>query len=232
MLSTPLTRAALRIRVRRELRDAHEHIVTPKYWWTDTELNEYLNDWMQNLNTHFNILNTATTISVGTNTNTITTPSTMLRVAETWWNNTRLLPTTLLRMDTQHPFWREHTMQPQAKPLQVIELDQTRHQLYPTPGQSGVVTIVGPRKLEFTNDSSVCPLPPWMYYSARLYCAAMAYLRAGPNQDLRKASRYKARYDRMIKFYRLMLDGRFASYGVQLKPATNYEGSILTGRER
>lgn len=187
---------------------------------------------MQDIARQFNLLSTATSLAVGSATATITTPASMLRVGYMLWNNKRLLPTTVIDMDTQHPNWRNEPAQPGAKPLQIIENSNALQTLYPIPGAAGVLQIVGPRNLTFTADSDLCPLPPWMYFSARLFCAAMAYMRAGPNQDARKSARYKARYQRLLKFYRQMLDARFASYGPRLKPAASYEGAIMVGGDR
>jgi len=232
MLSDQRTRATLRLQVRRELKDANEHLASPRRWWTDTELNQYLDEWMQDVARQFNLLSTATSSSVGSATATITTPSTMLRIGYTIWDGQRLLPTTVLDMDTQHPNWRNEPAQPNAKPRQIIEVDNATQLLYPIPGVAGTLQIIGPRNLAFSSDSDVCPLPPWMYFSCRLYCAAMAYMRAGPNQDARKSARYKARYQRLLKSYRMILDARFASYGPRLKPASGYEGAIMVGGGR
>ncbi len=231
-LSDQRTRATLRLQVRRELMDANEHLVSPRRWWTDSELNEYLDAWVQDLARHFNMLSTSTTVAIGSNTATVTTPTSMLRISRMLWGGTRLLPTNRLDLDEQHPNWQNEPATTGAKPWQIMEIDVTTSRLYPIPGVAGTVTIIGPRDLSMAADGTTCPLPAWMQFSSRLFVAYQCYLRAGPNQDLRKAGRYKARYERMKKFYRQMLDARFASYGPRLKPGGKYEGAIMVGGGR
>lgn len=212
--------------------DANEHLVSPRRWWTDSELNQYLDEWVQDLSRHFGMLSTSSAMAIGSNTSTITTPSNFLQVKQMTWNDVRLLPTTRLLMDEQHPNWQNEVAVTSAVPLQIIQIDATISQLYPKPGLIGTLDIYGSRNLTMASDITVCPLPAWMQFSSRTYVAALAYMRSGPNQDLRKAGRYKMRYNRMKKFYRLMLDARFASYGPRLKPASNYEGAIMNGGGR
>lgn len=212
--------------------DANEHLVSPRRWWPDTELNQYLDDWVDDINYQFQLISTSTTLTIGSATSTITKPSTMLRIDKAYWNGVQLLPTTVLGMDSQHPGWEAETAQPGAKPWQLVNRSKTISTLYPIPGIAGTVVLTGPTDLSMISDSTVCPLPPWMYFSARQFCAYMCYMRAGPNQDVRKSSRYRAKYELTKKFYRKVLDARFASYGPRLKPAGTYEGAIITGSRR
>jgi hypothetical protein len=212
--------------------DANEHLVSPRRWWTDDELNQYLDTWTQDLARHFGMLSTRSSVVVGSATATITKPVGLLSINYVTWDNKRLMPTTRLLMDEQHPNWENELAITSAVPTQIVQLDNDTCRFYPLPGITGTVLISGPRDLTMPSDITVCVLPPWMQFSSRLFVAAMAYMRAGPNQDLRKAGRYKARYIRTKKFFRQMIDARFASYGPRLKPGVAYESAIMKGEGR
>jgi hypothetical protein len=55
-------RLALRQQVRRQLGD------TTARWWSDAELNEYLEDWIRSLNSEFEYQHEETTVVLATNT--------------------------------------------------------------------------------------------------------------------------------------------------------------------
>ena len=212
--------------------DANEHLVSPRRWWTDDELNQYLDEWVQDLSRQFGMLSTDSSVVVGSATATITKPVGLLSIDYVTWDNKRLLPTTRLLMDEQHPNWENETAITSAVPAQIVQIDANTMRFYPLPGITGTAVMSGPRDISLASDITVCTLPPWMQFSARLFVAAMAYMRSGPNQDLRKAGRYKARYIRTKKFFRQMLDARFAAYGPRLKPGGAYEGAIMKGLGR
>jgi hypothetical protein len=221
-LSDRYTRLQLRTAVRRELMDASGR------WWSDSELNQYLNDWQTTLQNECELVwGTSThTLSTSTFTATVLNPE-IHRLDRMWWNNVRLSPRTSENMNGLDPYWRE---QSPANPYVAIEHGFGVVELWPHPSTSGLLTLEYPKVLTMPSDVSVMEVPAWTRYSAIPYCVYRAYLRFSPNQNLNLAIRYKSRWQRQLEAIKSIRDTFFPSYAPSLRPGGKYEAQILNPR--
>jgi hypothetical protein len=197
-LSDKWTRAQLRAVVRRELLDPNGR------WWGDTELNSYLDDWQSAVQDELEMVwGTATaTLVAGTATATITAIATdILRVDRVYFNGTLLTPTTVGQLDDEDWGWRSEGS---GTPRVVYFERPDILSVHPKPDTDGLLYFEYPKALTFATDTATSQLPPWVRYSAANYCAYRAYLRSGPNHDLQRALRRKAKLARQIARYRTL----------------------------
>jgi hypothetical protein len=218
------TRGQLRAAVRRELMDPAGR------FWSNDELNLFLNDWQNEVNHELEFVWGTATLTVGTGTETIThtaLATDILRLDALYWNNVRLSARSKNDLNEFQFYWREASP---ADPVVAYTIDDNTFGLYPPVGTVGVLVSEHPVTLNFVDDdNSQMGLPAWTKYSAVNYATYRAYSRYGPNYDLNKSLRRKAKFERQLLRYKSLRDSFFPNKYLSIRPtATKYEHSILS----
>lgn len=250
-LSDKWPRSQLRRIVRDELNDP---LGTAPWSWSDTELNQYLDEWQQRINDQYEMvwgLSTTIVQPVGTITSTDNGPSNGLTIpagsatiilstfipnalrcdAFYWINSTstdsgvRLAGRTKQDLDIIVRDWRNVLP---SDPLVVFQDDINSITLWPAPSQWGFLVAEFPSKVCFATDTSTMDIPAWTKYSARNYCAYRALLRTGPNQNIQRALTYKKLWLRQFHRYRRMWDAYFPDRYPVLKPTQSSDKYVIS----
>lgn len=221
MLSDKWTLLQFRTACRTELLDPNGK------WFTDTELNDYINKWQTDVQNYFEFVWGSATVTTNTATLTLTNIATnLLRLDAIYWNLVRLTPKTLIGMDNFRREWRGvvGTNNPQVayQPnLNVVSF-------YPPPGATGTAIFEHPVIVtSLTADTNTSDLPAWTRYSAINYVAARAYQRAGPRQDIQRAQQYKNMFMADMNQLRLIKDQYQPEKYLSIRPPGTYERQIL-----
>lgn len=238
-LSDKWTRLQLRTLCRRELMDSGSK------WFTDVEINQYLDEHQSRLQDFFGnefVWGTAsaTVAAVGTTTSSTgvlipagtasialnTYAPSMLRCDAFYWisstntgtdtHGVRLAPRTKQDLNILIRDWRY--VLPADPPLVVYQDDITNIVLWPPPANMGTLLAEFPIITTYATDTDTMQIPAWTKYSAAHYVAYRAYLRHGPRQDIQKAMVYKAVWNRHLLHFRWMYDNYFPERYPQLKP--------------
>jgi hypothetical protein len=218
-LSDKPTRATLLAASRRRLLDPNGR------WWTDTELNDYIGDWQTEVQDELELVWGTATITTSTATLTLTAVATdILRLDAIYWNNKRLVGRTIEDLDDLKRNWRSVGT---AVPRVTYQNDASSVSFWPPPGAAGTAVFEYPKALSFAAGTSTLSLPAWTRYTAADYVAYRAYLRAGPNQDINRALKRKARFQRKLRRLRSVQAAFFAERSPHLRPGAKYEGDIL-----
>jgi hypothetical protein len=218
-LSDRWTREQLRSAVRRELMDPNNT------FWTDTELNLYLDDWQQEVQEELEFVWGTATLTTTDSTFALTDLGTnILRPDHFIWNNVRLSPRSKNDLDAWRPYWREADP---ASPYVCYEVDSGTYGLWPPPDSAGTLSVEYPRILTFSSDIAPMDLPAWTRYSAINYCTYRAYERYGPNHDLNRAYRRKSKFLRQVARYKNIKAQFFPDKPLSLRPGGPYESQIL-----
>jgi len=221
------TQAQLNAAVRRELMDPTG---TMGWSWSDKEVNRYLEDWQNLLQDRFEFVwGSAThTTSGGTTTFTLTNISPiMLRPGRAWWNGYRIPGRNKEELEMIQRDWRG--VQP-GVPEIVYQDDINTLSVWPPPATTTTDTLVVefPQAVTFGTDTTTpMSIPAWTKYSAVNYCAMRAYMRPGPQQDLQKGARYKAKFIKQGIRIRTQWEQYFPDKAPSLRFAGKYEGDIL-----
>jgi len=235
-LADKWTRAELRVLARNELMDPNAK------WFTDAEINTYLDEWQMRLQEWFEFVwgtATASVTAVGTviNSNGLAIPASTasillntyvpdaMRVDAFYWisstdttsnKGVRVVPRTKQDLNVLIRDWRY--VLPADPPLVIYQDDITDIVLWPPPANAGTLIAEYPKKMCFGTDTQTMQIPAWTKYSASYYCAYRAFLRTGPRQDVQRAMSYKAIWQRYIYRYRRQWDNYFPERYTQLKP--------------
>lgn len=216
-LNTKWTRSQLRSAVRRELMDSSGR------WWTDTELNTYLDDWQRQLQEECEFTWTTNTATVGTATYTL--PSDCLRPDALYWDGTRVPITSRKELDTNEPNWRNAES---GTPRAYMSTIPGTIVLWPSPSTAGTVVMEYPtRSTDFATDTSTMVSPAWTKYSAIPFVAWKAYARFGPNQDHERSLRRRAQWRKQLDKIKRVWAGFFPYHFPSLRPSGKYEARIL-----
>jgi len=243
--------------LRRELMDTNTR------WFTDADLNLYLDNWLQEIQQEFEFIWAISTLTVGTVTGTQTTTvgtvttttppqlvistSTftpgMLRNEAVYYNGFRLAGRNLQDLEVGDPVWRGDTGAgagaPSTNPYvydvpraAVMYPDSQNILIWPCPPPptgtlSNVFVFEYPCNLAFGSDAGTSGLPVWTQYSARPYVCMKLFQRPGPLNDLKKAQRYKAQFERARLRVRRIWDNFLPERFRVLKPGGSYEWNIL-----
>lgn len=221
-LSDRPTLLQLRLACRRELLDSNSR------WWTDTELNSYIEDWQNTLQQELEFV-------WGTATTTIVTPfnpipltsiaTDMLRPEAFYWNNVRLSPRSVEDLEQYDPQgWRTRESE---FPYVSYQSSPDVLDLWPTCTNTGELIAEYPKVLSFPDDDSPLLLPVWTRFSCANYVAYRAYLRSGPNQNTQTALRRKAKFERQLNRFRVLKTNYIPSHFPKLRPGGHYEYDIL-----
>ncbi len=219
-LSDRWTRLQFRTAARRELLDPNAR------WWTNDELNGFVQDWTDWVQDEYELVWGSATVTSSLSTYTLTAvASDARRLGRVYFNNVYVPTRSKEELEIFKREWKTATNS--SGPVAVYQDDSTTFSYYPPLTTSGTTVVEYPTLLTYTTDTSTCPLPAWTRFSARSFIAYRAYLKAGPNQDLRRAARYRAKAERALRrcgrFFRSFFPERYQ----QLRPAGKFEGGIL-----
>jgi hypothetical protein len=216
-------------------------------WFLEPELNQYLDDWLQDLQQEYEFvwaINTLTIGSTSLNTlviNTSTFSPGMLRCEAIYYNGFRLAGRLLQNIEVGDPIWRSDlgigtnigTNTWDTPRMAAMYPDSQNILIWPVPPPptgtfSNVFVFEYPALLSFASDSNSCGMPSWCQWSAKPYVCAKLFQRPGPLNDTKKAQRYWAQYARakmrVRRIWAKFMPERFRV----LKPAGHYEFDILT----
>lgn len=214
-----------RIVARRELMDLGGK------WWSDTELNQYIGDWQNELQTQYEFVWGTATITTAINTLTLGTITPPLHRLDAVYYSSgtgdrgyRLSGRLLQDLEVGNIEWRDALPD---TPRAVIQYDSTQMIVWPPLQNLGTFIFEYPQTLSFASDSTLISLPPWTQWSLKPYVAMKAYLRPGPTNDLKRAMRYKAKFEREKQRIKLLWDNWLPERYRKLKPAHHYEFDIL-----
>ena len=228
----------IRSAVRRELLDP-----TGK-WWSNDELNQYINDWQQNLQNQFEFVWATSTLTFTDTTTTFdistVTPGAM-RLDAVYYcaggtdtSTGRLSPRSPADLDTMQRDWRGTAAAAGINPVIVYQNNAQTVSFWPPPAGTGTVYFEYPVLCTMTTTVSsgtfvdgTMAIPAWTRYSAIPYCRYRAYSRFGPNQDINKASRARKAWDRQKKLIRRFWDGYFPDKSERLRPGRKWAGQVL-----
>jgi hypothetical protein len=211
------TRLQLRTLVRKELLDPNGR------WWSDAELNTYLDDWQDTIQDRVELVWGTATLTLSTSTIALSTLSDMRRLDAVYLNNRRLPYRTHNDLETLQREWRDSTGSPTA----VFQPSPATLAFWPPLSTSASVIFEYPKALAFGSDASYMELPAFTKYSAVPYCCHRAYLRLGPNQDLNRALRRKKQFEQAVQAYTSTYAHYFPYRAPHLKPISSYEANIL-----
>ena len=246
-LSDQWSLATLRGRVRTELLDPSGK------WWSDSELNGYIDEWQVELQSKFEFVWNTATLTTALATVTLSNVATdMLRLDAIYYTpgtstittgtltNTftdtsirRLSPRSILDLDTIQRDWRILTTATGFHPEISYQNDPFEVSFWPPPPSAGTFTFEYPVLLNTMSgtDTATMQIPAWTRYSVMPFCCYKAFKRFGPNQDIPKAMRRKAQFERMFKKYRRFYDNYFPARPEMLRPGRKYAGDILIPRQ-
>lgn len=234
-LSDKWTLSQLRTLSQNELMDPNAK------WWAAAELNDLVDEWQDRLQEWFEFVwgsATSTFTAMGTTTNTLgqvvpagtaslalsAMASDMLRPDAFYWisgvdntNGVRLSARTKQDLDILIRDWRNTI--PLDPPLVVYQDSPEQIVLWPANAVAGTLVAEYPRTLAFGTDTSTMQIPAWTKYSCQSYVAYRALLRTGPNQDIQRAMKYKALFQRQIKRYRRIWDAYLPYHYPSLRPS-------------
>lgn len=237
------TLAQLRGRVQTELLDPSNK------WWSVSELDGYIDEWQVELQSKYEFVWNTATVSSGSATLTLSNvASDILRLDAiyftpgTWTNSIgtytdtsirRLSPRGLIDLDVMQRDWRAVTTLTGLWPEISYQNDPFEVSFWPPPPTAGTYIFEYPVLLTTLSgtDTATMQIPAWTRYSAAPFACYKAFKRFGPNQDLPKAARRKAQFERLFKKYRRFYDNYFPERAEMLRPGRRYTGDILIPRQ-
>lgn len=197
-------------------------------FWSDTELNLYLDDWQQEVQNELEFVWGTATITTSEGTFTLSQfADTISRPDHFIWNNVRLVPRSKNELSALYPYWRESDP---SSPFVCYEIDSEHFGLWPPPSEVGELGVEYPKILTFPTDYFPMSLPAWTRYSSLNYCTYRAYERYGPNFDLNRALRRKNKFLRQLSRYKSIKASYFPDKYLSLRPGGTYESNILSPR--
>lgn len=226
--------------IRREVMD------TNTKWLFDSELNQYLDDWLNDLQQEFELVWAINTFTVGSATgtnpklvfNTASFTPGMLRCDAVYYNSFRLAGRLLQDLEVGNPIWRSEgavgTNSQDTPRMAVMYPDSQNILIWPTPPDpvtgtlTNVFTFEYPALLSFATDTDTSGLPAWTQWCAKYYVCAKFFQRPGPISDPKKAQRYWVQYQRAKERVRRMWNNFFPERFRVLKPGNHYEWDIYT----
>lgn len=216
---TKLTRQQLREMCERELMD------TSNLWWTDAELNNYLDDWQKRVQReHLLTWGTSTLTSIGASTFALSdfAPDVM-RPGRLVWEGITLVPKTQEELQILDPQWRLRSIS--ARPTVVFQENLTTVTVWPTISGLSTNTVVleYPKEPAFAGDATPMILPAYTKYSAKNYVGFRSFLRRGPNYNSQKAGAYRDSFYEDLRRYGIIKRRYLPQHFYTLKPGGAYE---------
>lgn len=222
--------------IRREVMD------TNTKWLFDAELNQYLDNWLQDLQQEYEFVWAINTISIGSVAgtalvfNTSTFSPGMLRCDAVYYNGFRLAGRLLQDIEVGNPLWRSTpvfgTSTTDTPRAVFMHPDTQSISVWPIPPpsagtSSNVFVFEYPCLLSFATDTDTSGLPMWTQWCAKDYVCAKFFQRPGPVNDPKKAMRYWAKYQRAKARVTTLWHGYLPERYRKLQPAQHYEWEIL-----
>jgi len=220
---TKPTVATMLTSIRRQLADATGR------WWSDAQLIDYLEDWQTDLNNKYEFsVGTATTTMSGAS---VTLPSDCQRVLWVIGSSTNGVPYTipptsesvLSRVSSE---WRfEWGYEPGAW----VQTTDTALEVWPAQLGPTELRIEYTKKFYLPTTTSTIGVPAYCIWHGVAEVMRRAYLALGPNYDLNRSLRWKARASRWdAKISRIQNSRWGATKYPSLKPATTqWEAHIV-----
>lgn len=221
-LSDKPTRAQIRSSVRREIMD------TGTRWWTDAELNGYINACHDRVQAETGLVwGTATATLTGTTTVTLTDiASDIYRCDRVYWENRLVIPVSEETLDSFDRAWRGYGTTTHPSAWYKKNLDAVIFWPEITSTHTSTVVFEYVRQFTLSTDTATTGFPGWARYVFRPYCAFRAYARNGPNHDPHRAQRYKELFKNGVYEIKQKLRQFFPKRSLALRPATEYEISF------
>lgn len=219
-LYTKWTRAQLRSAARERLTD------TSSRWWSDTLINDWLDDWQRELNQEFEFVWAKSTSTTSVGTFTLGTISPEPHVWGRLYCDGRFLP--YLSRDNMLRVSRDWRVQDGDPPICVYNDARDVYIVWPQSTSTHTYILEYPAVSTFATDTSTMSVPAWTKYSAIAYCMFRAYSNQGPNYDPQKAARYKSLWLRTLNKLRRFYDNYFPQSGPQLKLGGRFEKRLRT----
>lgn len=220
----PWTLSECRDVVRRELMDTNTR------WWTNQELDFYIDSWQNQLQQEHEFVWGTSTVVTSTSTITLSSLTPEMERLDAIYFGTgssrgyRLAGRSVQDLDVLMFDWRNADAD---TPRLVVQFDSQSMTLWPPLTTTGTLVFEYPRKLSFDGDDSYVSLPVWTQWSLKPFVCSKAYLRPGPNGDLSKALKYRAKFDtshsKIKHLWSNFMPERFRKF----KPASAYEFDIL-----
>lgn len=218
------TLSDLRTSARRVLADPNGR------FWSDAELNNYINEWQCNLQDQFEFSWNTATVTSSLSTHTLTDIATdIMRLDAVYWNEYRLNGRTKQNLEDIVREWRA-AIAGSSNPRAIYQNDPRTFSMWPPPGSAGTLILEYPIEPVFNHDTDVMHIPAWTRYNCKDYVAYKAYLREGPANSPVKAMRYKQRWTTGVKRIRTIWDNYFPGKALRLQPAASYEYDIILAR--
>lgn len=228
------SRADFKSVIRRELMDTNTR------WVQDAELNQYLQNWLDDLNQEFELrwaINTFTFTNSQSSLALSSLSPAAVRIEAVYYNGFRLAGRLLQELEVGNPTWRGQAAvgtQTQDTPrLGIMYPDFNTYLVWPTPPNgtgtfSNVFVFEYPALESFATDTDTSGMPLWTQWSAKPYVCAKVYQRPGPINDPKRAQRYWAMYQREKERVRRMWNFYMPERYRRLVPASHYEWEIYT----
>lgn len=219
-LSDRWTQDQLVAAVRRELTDPAAR------WWSDAELNGYVEEWQRTLQNEFEFAWGTATQTTSLSTLTLSTvASDMLRLDAIYCNQRRLVARDKQELDGSRPDWRNTDP---GLPLVAYQNDYHTVSFWPPNGTTTRTFVFEyPKTVSFPASTNTMLVPAWTKYSVVPYGAWQAFARFGPNHDINRAGRHRNRWRRAIERLRTVWANHFPDNYMSLRPGGEYEGDIL-----
>lgn len=218
-------------------------------WWSDSELEGYIDECQVELQSHFEFVWGSATITTALSTLTLSNVATnILRLDAiyytpgTWTNSIgtytdtsirRLSPRSLIDLDTIQRDWRAISTSTGIHPEVAYQNDPFQVSFWPPPPIAGTYVFEYPILLNTMSGTltATMQIPAWTRYAFMPFVCYKALKRFGPNQDIPKALRRKAQYDRMHKKFRRFYDNYFPEKAEMLRPGRRWAADILIPRQ-
>ena len=205
---------------------------TLSWSWSNIELQMYVEDWQTILQDKFEFVWGSSTTTIGSNTSSYgpfefaisTLGTNMLRPGNMWWNNIRLVGRTKEELEIMERDWRAVR---NGVPEVAYMSDINTIGLWPPPASAGTLIAEYPASLVFATTTSSMQVPAWTKYSFLDYVVWRSMERPGPNQNLTKAQRRKARLMAKLKRYRTIWENYLPDKAPSFRIGGQYEGDIL-----
>lgn len=199
-------------------------------WWTDGELNNYINHCHDRVQAECGLVwGTATATLTGTTTVTLTDigAGSVYRIDKVYWENRLVLPVTEETLDSFDPAWRGFGTTTHPSVWYNKSIDHVIFWPNITSTHTSTVVFEYVKQLTLGTDTSTTEFPGWARYIFRPYCAFRAYSRNGENHDPHRAQRYKELFKNGIGEIKQKVRQYFPKRSLSLRPATDYEISFF-----
>lgn len=238
------SRADFKSVIRRELMDTNTR------WVQDAELDQYLQNWLDDLNQEFELawaINTVSFTNSQSSINILSLSPQPVRIEAVYYNGFRLSGRLLQEVEVGNPTWRgqapltdvgDFNTNTQDTPrLGMMYPDFQTYMVWPTPPNStntgsntysNVFVFEYPALTSFVTDTDTSGMPLWTQWCATPYVVAKVYQRPGPINDSRRAQRYWAQYQRAKERVRRMWNFYMPERYRRLVPPSHYEWEIMT----